>query len=146
MIAVTMTDLYPEDSWNFVFGQASLRNRVGVFSFARYHPSFYGEKAGEGTEQLVLLRALKVLVHESGHMFGIRHCVHYECLMNGSNHLGETDASPVHLCPVCLRKLHHALEFDPVIRYRKLRDFYQEKGLKDEEGWVRGRLGKIGGL
>lgn len=140
MIAVTMSDLYPEDSWNFVFGQASLRDRVGVFSFARYHPSFYKGKAGEGSEQLVLLRALKVLVHESGHMFGIRHCVHYQCLMNGANHLGETDASPIHLCPVCLRKLHHALGFDPAERYRKLRGFYQEKGLMPEEQWVEKRL------
>ena len=28
MLAVTMDDLYPEESWNFVFGQASLSNRV----------------------------------------------------------------------------------------------------------------------
>ena len=30
-----MTDLYLDDRWNFVFGQASLRGRIGVFSFAR---------------------------------------------------------------------------------------------------------------
>jgi len=36
-----MTDLYPRDSWNFVFGLASLRERIGVFSFARYEESFY---------------------------------------------------------------------------------------------------------
>jgi hypothetical protein len=92
---------------------------------------------------MICFHPLKVLVHESGHMFGIRHCIHYECLMNGSNHLGETDASPVHLCPVCLRKLHHALKFDPVVRYRKLRDFYRAKGLKEEAEWVKGRLGRI---
>jgi archaemetzincin len=28
VIAITMEDLYPEPSWNFVFGQASLRERV----------------------------------------------------------------------------------------------------------------------
>jgi archaemetzincin len=33
-----MEDLYPEPSWNFVFGQASLNERVGVYSFARYGP------------------------------------------------------------------------------------------------------------
>src|SRR6266446_10215787 len=43
MLAITMEDLYPESSWNFVFGQASLRERVGVYSFARYDPAFYGE-------------------------------------------------------------------------------------------------------
>ena len=28
-LGITMVDLYPEDSWNYVFGQASLRSRVG---------------------------------------------------------------------------------------------------------------------
>jgi archaemetzincin len=72
MIAITMTDLYPNESWNFVFGQASIENRVGVFSFARYHPSWRGGEADENTERLVLTRAAKVLTHETGHMFGIR--------------------------------------------------------------------------
>jgi hypothetical protein len=35
MLALTMEDLYPEPSWNFVFGQASPQERVGIFSFAR---------------------------------------------------------------------------------------------------------------
>ena len=38
-LAITMEDLYPDPSWNFVFGQASFRERVGVFSFARYNPA-----------------------------------------------------------------------------------------------------------
>jgi archaemetzincin len=32
LVAITMTDLYPKASWNFVFGQARLIERVGVFS------------------------------------------------------------------------------------------------------------------
>jgi archaemetzincin len=43
ILAITMEDLYPDASWNFVFGQASPRERVGVYSFARYDPAFYGE-------------------------------------------------------------------------------------------------------
>jgi archaemetzincin len=35
VLAITMEDLYPDPRWNFVFGQASVRDRVGVFSFAR---------------------------------------------------------------------------------------------------------------
>lgn len=144
MIAVTMKDLYPEASWNFVFGQASLRDRVGVFSFARYHPEWYGEESGPGTEQLVLRRAAKVLTHETGHMFGLRHCVFHECNMNGSNHLDETDAAPMLLCPVCLRKMQHAVGFDPVVRYGKLRRFYGANRLVTEEGWVGRRIEWIG--
>ena len=44
ILAVTMEDLYPDPTWNFVFGQASLTERIGVYSFARYDPAFYGEK------------------------------------------------------------------------------------------------------
>jgi len=39
LLAITMEDLYPHPSWNFVFGQASPHDRVGIFSFARYDPA-----------------------------------------------------------------------------------------------------------
>src|SRR5437588_7335483 len=105
ILAVTMEDLYPEPSWNFVFGQASLRERVGVYSFARFDPAFYGASRSSGHETLLLRRSCKVLAHETGHMFGLSHCTFFNCLMNGSNHLAESDRRPLHLCPVCLRKL-----------------------------------------
>ncbi len=143
MLAVTMTDLYPDDNWNFVFGQASLRDRVGVFSFARYHPSWQGEKPDGSTKTLVLRRAAKVLTHEMGHMFGIQHCIHYQCNMNGANHLDEADATPMELCPVCLRKLHQAIRFDPVERYEKLEKFDEANGLDEEAKWIKGRLEAI---
>ena len=38
VLGITMEDLYPEDSWNYVFGQATYAERVGVFSFKRYTP------------------------------------------------------------------------------------------------------------
>ena len=136
MLAVTMTDLYPDEMWNFVFGQASFKERVGVFSFARYHPSWTNAPADDGTEKLVLGRAAKVLTHEMGHMFGIWHCVYYECNMNGVNHLAEADAVPMHLCAVCLRKLYHAVRFDPAARYEALEAFYRENGFTAEETWV----------
>ncbi len=137
LIGLTAIDLYPEASWNFVFGQAHLRNRVGIHSLARYHPSFYGKRArGPKARALVLRRSLKVLAHELGHMFGIEHCTFFHCTMNGSNHLDETDAQPMHVCPVDLRKLHHAIGFDPVARYRALGDFYGKHGLDEEAGWI----------
>jgi len=144
VIAVTMTDLYPKDGWNFVFGQASFKQRVGVFSFARYHPSFYGEAEDKDTPQLVLKRAAKVLSHETGHMFGIRHCIHYQCNMNGVNHLQEADDTPMHLCPVCVRKLHWGLRGTPAERYRGLEKFYRDQNLAAEADWVAARLKRLG--
>lgn len=35
--------------------------------------------------------------------------VNHHCVVNGANNLRESDAQPLHLCPVCLRKLHFAV-------------------------------------
>ena len=48
LVAVTMEDLYPKPSWNFVFGMASLKERVGVQSLARQDPAFFGELRPDG--------------------------------------------------------------------------------------------------
>ena len=144
-LGITTIDLYPEPSWNFVFGQAYLTERTGVYSFARYEPRFYGKAPKPGDGQLTLLRSFKVLAHETGHMFGIEHCVYLLCLMNGSNHMEEADASPVHLCPVCLRKLQHSVGFDIEQRYRTLEVVYREAGLVDEAAWVRRRADYVRG-
>jgi archaemetzincin len=139
LLAVTMEDLYPDESWNFVFGQASLSNRTGVYSFARYVPGFLGQAGGDDQRSLMLLRSCKVLAHETGHMFGIKHCVFFHCLMNGSNHLDESDQQPVHLCPVCLRKLQSAVGFDVIKRYAQLQEFSNDATWDDEARWLRKR-------
>ena len=40
ILGVTNQDLYPEDSWNFVFGLANLESCTGVFSFYRHEVTF----------------------------------------------------------------------------------------------------------
>ena len=69
-------------------------------------------------------------------MFGIHHCIYFHCLENGSNHLAEADARPLHPCPVDLRKLHWSIGFDPLERYRKLLAFVRENGFDDEADWT----------
>jgi len=85
MIGVSITDLYPRPSSNFVFGLASLQGRTGVFSFARHDDRFYSDEKYEIDYKIILWKSIGTLVHEIGHMFGLKHCVYYECLMNGSN-------------------------------------------------------------
>lgn len=138
LIAVTLEDLYPSDEFAYVFGFARLHARVGVFSFARYHPGFFGESFAVDRKVLVQ-RALKVMSHELGHVFGLEHCTHLHCAMNGANHLSELDRAPLHLCPVCLRKLHVALGFDPVARYQRLAEHYERLGLHEAADWARQR-------
>jgi archaemetzincin len=118
---------------NFVFGMALLHHRAGVFSLHRY-----------GTDQPALTRrALKLSAHELGHIFGLKHCVFYKCLMNGTNSLDEMDGQPVHLCPVCLAKLRWNLRFDVVARYKRLAALYRELGLKPEARFAAARAREL---
>lgn len=47
VLGVTNRDLYPDDSYNFVFGIARLGEGTGVFSFCRYAPDFNNAGHGE---------------------------------------------------------------------------------------------------
>ena len=134
MLGVTMEDLYPEDDWNFVFGMAALVERTGVFSFARYSPGKDTEPS-ESQTKLMTLRAFKILAHEIGHMFGIKHCTAYLCGMNGSNSLTETDRAPLGYCPVCLRKLQSSVGFDVVERDERLAAVLSSAGLDANAQW-----------
>ncbi len=139
LIAFTKSDLYPQDDWNFVFGMASLYRRVGVWSIYRYgDPS-----TGARELALCLKRTIKVGTHETGHMFGIHHCTRYECNMNGSNNLEESDGCPLALCPECVRKIWWACDCDPVGRYADLESFCRKHGMTAEADFYKASREKI---
>jgi archaemetzincin len=73
-------------------------------------------------------------------MFGLAHCTYFNCLMNGSNHLAESDRRPLHLCPVCLRKLQWNISFDVLERYSTLERFDRDAGFIDEADWLNRRI------
>lgn len=139
-IAFTAVDLYPEPSWNFVFGQASLVHRVGVWSIYRNGDP---DKSAAAF-RLCLLRTLKTATHETGHMFSIDHCIYYECNMCGSNHRAESDRRPVTLCPVCLPKLLHATGVDAKQRFKDLAAFCKQHKLKPERVYYEKALKALG--
>jgi len=140
VIGLTEVDLYPKPEWNFVFGVGSLKERVGVYSLARYAPAFFGSNLPKAeARQIVLRHALDVMLHELGHMFGVAHCTRYHCAMNGSNHLGELDARPIHLCPIDLRKAACSTKLVYLERYHELEAFYERVGLRDEAAFSRQR-------
>lgn len=145
LLGITLIDLFPDPAWNFVFGEATMKERVGIYSFARYDPRFGGEDSPDRAG-IILRRSCKVLAHETGHMFGIDHCIYFQCVMNGSNTLPEDDSKPMHLCPVDLRKLYESTRLDPVARYAHLRDFCREAGFNDEAAWIERELKKVTGL
>eukprot|EP01125_Pyxidicula_operculata_P009657 TRINITY_DN3167_c0_g1_i1.p1 TRINITY_DN3167_c0_g1~~TRINITY_DN3167_c0_g1_i1.p1 ORF type:complete len:283 (-),score=20.05 TRINITY_DN3167_c0_g1_i1:108-956(-) len=147
VVAVTMDDLYPSGSWNFVFGEADPEAFTGVFSFARYSPAFPEpvDKLTEDQYRLLVWRSCGVMVHEIGHLFDLEHCQYYQCVMNGSNHLQESDSQPLHDCPVCLHKLCSAIGFDPTERYTKLYEFYRRYAylFPDEYNWMKERIANV---
>jgi archaemetzincin len=129
LIAFTSYDLWPSEDMNYVFGQASLSKRVGVWSLARL-----GEPEATGDDfRLFLLRTLKIATHETGHMFSMRHCTKYECSMSGTNSLAETDRRPLDVCPECMAKVCWAMSYDPRERYQKLAAFCREQGWNEEQ-------------
>lgn len=127
LVALTASDLWPGGDWYYVFGQSTWYDRVAVCSFRRLHLG-----RGGVDRTLFLRRTLKLVTHETGHNFGMRHCGLYECLMDGSYHLGELDRHPLELCPLCLTKLVHATGVDPLERFRNLETFALEHGLEQE--------------
>lgn len=135
MLGLTMWDLYLEENDNFLYGLGWHSDRVGVFSFYRHKPCAGTDAWREAT---LLHRSIKTLFHEFGHTFGLPHCTWFNCLMRGSNgeaiegdppqpeHYSplEHQRTHLHLCPVCLRKLHWSIGFDIRTRYSALLDLY----------------------
>ena len=134
VLAITNEDLWPGGGWNFVFGQASLVDRVGIWSTARM-----GDPEKE--PRRFLRRILQVAVHETGHMFGIRHCIAYECCMNGSNHLAESDRTPLVFCPECDAKLWWACGLNARQRAAALHEFALSHQL-EPDATRRGKIAK----
>ncbi len=125
VLAITASDLWPGDGWNFVFGVASLKQRVGVWSTSRF-----GDPEKERTR--FLRRVLQVAIHETGHMFGIKHCTAYECCMNGSNSLEESDRASMVFCCECDPKLWWSCNLEPIARARALAEFAKRNSLERE--------------
>uniref|UniRef100_A0A2K6QQN5 Archaemetzincin-2 n=1 Tax=Rhinopithecus roxellana TaxID=61622 RepID=A0A2K6QQN5_RHIRO len=128
VVGITVIDLYPRDSWNFVFGQASARwysffwHCVGIFSFARYGSDFYSMRYEGKVKKLKKTSSSDSSIFDNYYIPEItsvlllRSCK-LACLMQGSNHLEEADRCPLNLCPTCLHKLQCAIGFSIVESY-----------------------------
>jgi archaemetzincin len=132
LIALTTADLWGKDPagkpMNFVFGQASTVDRVGVWSIERF-----GDLTNGPTDfNKCLLRTCKTAAHETGHMFSIPHCTAFECNLRGTMGLAEMDRIPLECCPECLAKLCWATGADPSRRFAQLAEFCRKHGFLDE--------------
>jgi archaemetzincin len=128
LLCFTSADLWPGDEWNYVFGQATFKDRVGVWSLWRLGDP---DRSARDYKRF-LARTLKLAMHETGHLFSMRHCAKYECLMSGTNHLGETDRRPLDVCSECMAKISWAMNYEPSERYRNLADFWKKQDWTEE--------------
>lgn len=139
LLAFLETDLWPGENWNYVFGEASFNHPVGVWSLHRYGDPSKGKEAFD----LALLRALKIAVHETGHMFGLPHCTLYRCVQSGTNSLDETDASPLWLCPECLPKVTWVTRTDPRAHLTRTAAFCRTHGFAKDADVLEKHLGLL---
>lgn len=137
-LALTMEDLTKNETWNFVYGLASLAEGTAVVSLARFSPEFNDEpiSAPEERDAVILQRAAKVVAHELGHIFGLRHCISFRCLMNGVNHVGELNLQLPLECPCCTKKLQSSFGWNLLERYRQLALALKEVGFQASEKYV----------
>jgi archaemetzincin len=141
MLALVTVDLFVFADQDYAFGWSTLQQRLGAVGFSRLDPSVHGGAAPP--EATLLRRGLHVAVHEVGHTFGLDHCQALRCAMNGVADVDELDATPLHLCPLCLRKLHLVTGLDPRARDAALQRAYAALGLADEARWLAGRSQRL---
>ncbi len=94
-------DLYL-DGLGYVFGYAKPGQHVAVVSLARLAEGTAGRRGGR---RLLVERAAKEILHETGHLMGLEHCDRMTCVMHYSQVLQDTDIKDCGYCARCLRQL-----------------------------------------
>jgi archaemetzincin len=123
------SDIWPGGEGNFVYGQADEKYRIAICSLAR----ICSAKSLSEDRGLCLRRTLKTSTHELCHLLAMMHCPWYLCNAAGCNNMAEMDRHPLELCPQCLAKMCSTTGADPAQRFEKLRGFYKQNGLNEEE-------------
>lgn len=110
VVGVTNHDLFDKRHGRFVFGLASLVDRVAVVSLARYRGSWWGQAFDLRQFES---RYYKVLVHEVAHTLGLKHCERHSCAMRDDADLKALDSSPRHFCAACTAAVHEGARLGP---------------------------------
>ncbi|MEE4352685.1 MAG: archaemetzincin family Zn-dependent metalloprotease [Desulfatiglans sp.] len=89
-----------------VFGQAQEGGKYALVSMFRLRRDSSG---GQASQAQILDRLAKVVIHETGHLFNLPHCMNQQCLMHFSDSLKTIDAICSSLCRYCSQYLKDAI-------------------------------------
>ena len=85
--------------FTYVFGEAQMGGRAAVLSLYRLWGP--GEPVGSAPRSVFYTRLVKVALHETAHVLGVRHCRRLGCLMSFSRGLEQVDQLELGFCPDC---------------------------------------------
>jgi archaemetzincin len=98
-LAVTAVDIFVP-IFSYVFGEARLGGASALVSI--YHLSGGpGNGASETAAAELYLRAVKVALHELGHLLAMPHCEDHRCLMHYADTVTAIDNTPLQFCRYC---------------------------------------------
>ena len=87
----------------YIFGQAVLNGNTGIVSLFRMKNELYGLPQNNN---LLIVRFLKVVIHELGHTFGLIHCQYPNCVMRSSTYVEDIDQKKNFFCKNCQEELN----------------------------------------
>lgn len=90
----------------YIFGQAIYKGNSGVVSLYRLRNEQYGLVSDH---ELLAIRFRKVIIHELGHAFGLKHCLVPNCVMRSSTYVEDIDQKQKHFCVNCQNELQALL-------------------------------------
>ena len=89
-----------------VFGEAKRKGKFALVSLFRLGKNSDGSSSPAA---LVYERAVKVALHELGHLYNLSHCEDKNCLMHYSGGLADLDNIPLYFCRYCNTYFQDAL-------------------------------------
>jgi predicted Zn-dependent protease len=134
IIALTNEDLLcdPNDVLDYVYGLSNKNDPnlpgIAIISTRRiWQPNAVGIELSRS-------RLYKVIAHEIGHLFYLRHCLTHACLMNGVETIDQIDRHPIGLCPDCMAKFCWIAQIQPKTCYEHLIAICQKLNMSNEAG------------
>lgn len=85
----------------FVYGESELGGTTAVFSLYRLM---------HRTPSVTYQRAVKIALHEAGHLMGINHCRSNDCLMVSAKSIDVLDPIPIQFCSACSYEISRRLK------------------------------------